>query len=163
MKNVSSNLGNLKNKVDKSDVYKLVPAPVDLSKLSDVVKYVVVKKDVYNTKIKSIEDKIPNTMTTNATNTILNARINEVKWEIPSITNLATTSAPSTNEVKSKIPNITNLTTTTAFTATGNKIPNVNNLVKKNLTITQKFVKLKIKLLLIMMMINVLLLKSLAS
>ena len=142
MKNVSSNLGNLKNKVDKSDVYKLVPAPVDLSKLSDVVKYVVVKKDVYNTKIKSIEDKIPNTMTTNATNTILNARINEVKWEIPSITNLATT---------------------TAFTATGNKMPNVNNLVKKNLTITQKFVKLKIKLLLIMMMINVLLLKSLAS
>ena len=32
-----SNLNNLKSKVDKPDVDKLVPVPVDLSKLSDVV------------------------------------------------------------------------------------------------------------------------------
>ena len=46
----------MKNKVDKLDVDKLVPVPVDLSKLSDVVKNDVVKKDVYNAKIKNIED-----------------------------------------------------------------------------------------------------------
>ena len=40
----------MKSKVDKLDVHKLVAAPVDLSKLSDVVKNVV-KKDVYNAKI----------------------------------------------------------------------------------------------------------------
>ena len=40
-------------------VDKLVPVPVVLSKLSDVVKSDVVKKDLHNAKIKSIEDKIP--------------------------------------------------------------------------------------------------------
>ena len=73
MKNVTSNLGNLKNKVDKLDVDKLVvTVPVDLGKLSDVVKYVV-KKDEYNAKIKNIEDKIPDT-TNLATNASLNAK-----------------------------------------------------------------------------------------
>ena len=37
----------------------IVPVPVDLSKLSDVVKNDAVKKDVYNAQIKNIEDKIP--------------------------------------------------------------------------------------------------------
>ena len=59
LKNVPTNLSNLKSKVDKLDVDKLVPVPVDLSKLRDVVKNDVVKKDVYNAKIKNIEDKIP--------------------------------------------------------------------------------------------------------
>ena len=75
MKNVPTNLNNLKSKVDKLDVDKLVPVPVDLSKLSDVVKNDVVKKDVYNAKIKDIEDKIPD-ITNLAINTTLNAKIN---------------------------------------------------------------------------------------
>ena len=37
LKNVPSNLSNLKIKVDKLDADELVPAPVDLSKLSYVV------------------------------------------------------------------------------------------------------------------------------
>ena len=41
------NLANLKTKVDKLDIDKLVPVPVDLSKLSDVGKNDVVKKAVY--------------------------------------------------------------------------------------------------------------------
>ena len=63
----------------------------------------VVKKDVYNAKIKNIEDKILD-ITNLATNTTLNARINEVKSKIPSITNLATTAALNAkiNEVKKK-------------------------------------------------------------
>ena len=47
MKNVSTNLSSLKSKVDKLDVDKLIPVPVDLSKLSDVVKNDFVKKDGY--------------------------------------------------------------------------------------------------------------------
>ena len=45
---LKTNLANLKTKVDKLDIDKLVPVPVDLSKLSDVVKNDVVKKDVYD-------------------------------------------------------------------------------------------------------------------
>ena len=45
MKNVPNDLNNSKNKVDKVDVDKLVAAPVDLSKLSDVVECDVVKKE----------------------------------------------------------------------------------------------------------------------
>ena len=59
LKNVLSNSNNLKSNVDKLVVDKLVPVPVDLSKLSDRVKNYVVKKDIYDAKIKNIEDKIP--------------------------------------------------------------------------------------------------------
>ena len=42
----------MKSKVDKLDVDKVVPVPVDLSKLNDVVKNGAVKKNMYNAKIK---------------------------------------------------------------------------------------------------------------
>ena len=51
-------MNNLKTEVDKLDIDKLVPVPVDLSKLSDVVKNDVVKKGVYDklvTKVNSID------------------------------------------------------------------------------------------------------------
>ena len=91
----------MKSKVETSDVDKLVPVLVDLSKLSDVVKNYVVKKEVYNAQIKDIEDKTPD-ITNLAINTTLNAEI---------------------NEIKNKIPNITNLANNTALTAVENKIP----------------------------------------
>ena len=47
----------MKSKVDKLDVDKLVSVPVDLEELRDVIKNDVFKKDVYNTKFKSIENK----------------------------------------------------------------------------------------------------------
>ena len=53
MKNVTTNLSNLKSKVDKLDVDKILPVPVDLSELSDAVKTDFVKKDVYNGQIKN--------------------------------------------------------------------------------------------------------------
>ena len=83
LKNVQTNLSNLKSKVDKLDVHKLVPVPVDLSKLNDVAKNEVIKKDVYNAKIKNIEDKIPDT-TNLATNTALTA----VENKMPNVSNL---------------------------------------------------------------------------
>ena len=41
---LKTNLANLKTEVDKLDIEKLAPVPVELSKLSDVVKNDVVKK-----------------------------------------------------------------------------------------------------------------------
>ena len=46
-KNVPINLYHLKSKADRIDVNKLVPAPIDLNKLIDVVKNDIVKIDVY--------------------------------------------------------------------------------------------------------------------
>ena len=48
-----------------------MPVPVDLSKLSDVVKNDVVKKTDYNAKITKIENKIPD-INNSATKTALN-------------------------------------------------------------------------------------------
>ena len=104
-----NNLSNLKIKVDKLDINKLVPVPVDLSKLTNVVKNEVVKKTEYNAKIKNIEDKIPD-ISNLVTKTNLNTKISEVKNEMPSINGLVTTSA---------------------LTAVENKIPSISNLVKK--------------------------------
>ena len=41
---LNSNLANLRIEVDKLDIDKLVPVPVDLSKISDVVKNDTLKK-----------------------------------------------------------------------------------------------------------------------
>ena len=43
--NLRVDLSSLKTEVDKLDIDKLVPVPVDLSKLSDVVKNDVAKKN----------------------------------------------------------------------------------------------------------------------
>ena len=88
MKNVPTNLSNFKSKADKLDIDKLVPVPVNLYKLSNVVKNNA--KDVYNAKIKNIEEKILD-ITNLAMKTTLNAKINEGKEKMPNITNLATT------------------------------------------------------------------------
>ena len=58
---LKTNLANLKTEVDKLDIDKLVPVPVDLTKLSDVVKNDVVKKTVYDklvAKVNSIDTSI---------------------------------------------------------------------------------------------------------
>ena len=101
MKSLPNNLSKLKTEVDKLDINKLIPVPVDLSKLSNVVKNEVIKKTEYDTKIKSIEDKIAD-ISHLATKTILNGKIIEVKNEIPSISNLATASA--LTSIENKIP-----------------------------------------------------------
>ena len=54
---LKTNLANLKTEVDKLDTDKLKAVPVDLSKLSNVVKNEVVKKTVYEklvTKVNNI-------------------------------------------------------------------------------------------------------------
>ena len=125
---------NLKSKVDKLVAGKLVHVPVNLNKLSDVVKNDVLRKHVYS----AIED------------------------ELPDISNLArkTTLDATINEVKGKIPNITNLVATISLTKKIKYLMLV--LQSKRLTITQKLVKLK-RQLLIMVMINILLLQNLIN
>ena len=53
-----TNLAALKREVDKIDVDKLKTVPVDVAKLSNVVKNDVVKKNDYNTKVTSIESQV---------------------------------------------------------------------------------------------------------
>ena len=45
---LKTNLASLKTEVDKLDIYKLAPVPVDLSKLNDVVKNDVARTTVYD-------------------------------------------------------------------------------------------------------------------
>ena len=55
---LKSNLVSIKTEVDKLNIDKLVPVPVDLSKISDVVKNDVVKKIMYEklvSKVNSID------------------------------------------------------------------------------------------------------------
>ena len=106
MKNVPTNLSNLESEVDQLNVDILVPVPLVLSKLSEVIKSYIVNDGLYNVKIKNIEYKIPYIINL-ATNTTLNAKINEVENKIPSSTNLGIT-APHT-AVENKIPDVSNL------------------------------------------------------
>ena len=53
---LKTNLASLKTEVDKLDIDKLAQVPVDLSKLSDVVKNDVVKKDVYDKLVAKGDD-----------------------------------------------------------------------------------------------------------
>ena len=51
-----TNLASLETEVDKLDIDKLVPVPVDLSKLSDVVKNDVVKKTEYDKLVAKVNE-----------------------------------------------------------------------------------------------------------
>ena len=53
---LKTNLPCLKTEVDQLDIGKLVPVPVDLSKLSDVVKNDVVKKTVYDKLVAKVNN-----------------------------------------------------------------------------------------------------------
>ena len=70
-------LKSLESEAGKLDVDKLIPVPVDLSKLIHVAKNGALKTDVYNAKIKNTEDKIVY-ITNLATNDSFNAKLNEV-------------------------------------------------------------------------------------
>ena len=51
---LKTNLANLKTEVDKLDIEKLAPVPVDLSKVNDVVENDVVKKTVYDKLVAKV-------------------------------------------------------------------------------------------------------------
>ena len=55
---LKTSLANLKTEIDRLDINRLVSVPVDLSKLSDVLKNDVIKKTDYKAKITELENKI---------------------------------------------------------------------------------------------------------
>ena len=123
---LKTNLANLKTEVDKLDIDKLVPIPVDLSKLSDVIKNVVVRKTVHN-KLVSMVDSI------DTSDFVLKTKYNTDKTElenkIPDTNGLAKKTNYNTRitELENKIPDISNLATKAALIAIENKIPSVSN------------------------------------
>ena len=144
---LQTNLANLKPEVYKLDIDKLKPVPIDLSKLSDVVKYDVIKKTDYNNKITEIRGKIPD-VSNLATKTALtsvenktpdtsslvkktdyNNKITEIEGKIPDISNLATETA--LTSLENKIPNISGLATKTELTTVENKSPDISNFATK--------------------------------
>ena len=146
---LKTNLANLKTEVDKLDINKLVPVPVNLSKLSDVVKNNVVKKTDYNAKIENEIPDISNLATKTALNTVenkisdgsslvkkrnYNTEISKIEGKIPDVSNLATKIALTT--VENKILNVSRLAKKGELTAMENKIPDVSKTALTNLSNT---------------------------
>ena len=72
---LKTNLANLKTEVDKLDIDKLIPIPVELSKLGDVVKNYVVKKTVYNKLVAKVDN-------INTSDFVLKTKYNNDKTEL---------------------------------------------------------------------------------
>ena len=122
---LKTNLANLKTEVNKLDIDKLVHIPVDLSKLSDVV-----KKGVHNklvTKVNNIDTR------GFVLKTKYNTDKSELENKIPDTSGLVKKTDYNTKitEIEVTIPDISNLPKKTSLTATENKIPSVSNSIKK--------------------------------
>ena len=122
---IKTNLANLKTEVDKLDIDKLAPVPVDLSKLSDVVKNDVVRKTVYGKLVA----KVNNIDTSDFVKTKYQTDKTELENKIPNVTYFV--KKAKLTELENKIPHVSNLATKTALIALENKIPSVTNLVNK--------------------------------
>ena len=73
----------------------------------------------------------------------------ELEKKIPDVTGFV--KKAKLTELENKISDVSSLATKTALIAVENKIPKVSNLVKKKQIMTQKLLKLKRKLLIIIM------------
>ena len=135
-----NNLAVLKTEVDKIDTDKLKTVPVDLAKLSNVVKNEVVKKADYNAKVTSIETQIAgltkNTVDNLADITKLKA-IDTNNFVLKTkLASDVTTLENKIDTVDKKVPDISGLATKTSLTsylqtATFNsKVTEVENKIK---------------------------------
>ena len=123
---LKANLTSLKTEVDKLDIEKLVPVPVDLSKLSDVVKNDVVKKTVYDKLVAKVNNIDTNDF---VLKTKYQTDKTELEKKIPSVTDFV--KKVKLTELENKIPDVSSLATKTALTTVENKLPDVSSLVKK--------------------------------
>ena len=105
-----------------------MPVPVELSKLGDLVKSDVVKKDVYD---KSVA-KVDNIDTRGFVLSMIQINQNQ-KIKILDISGLVkkTNYNAKIADIEGKIPDISGLATKTALTTIENKVPDTSNLVKK--------------------------------
>ena len=104
---LKTNLASLKTEVDKLDIDKLVPVPVDLSKLSDVVKNDVVKKTVYDKLVAKVNN-------IDTSDFVLKTKYQTDKTEL-----------------EKKIPDVTNFVKKTKLTGLEDKNPDVSSLATK--------------------------------
>ena len=123
---LKTNLTNLKTEVDKLDIEKLAPVPVDSSKLSDVVKNDVVKKTVYDKLVAKVDN-------IDTSDFVLKTKYKidktELENKIPDVSNLVRKTK--LTELENKILDISNLATKTVLTTVKSKIPSISNLDKK--------------------------------
>ena len=127
---MKTNLVSLKTEVDKLNIDKLVPIPVDLSKLSDVVKNDVFKKTDYGKLVAKV-----NSIDTSgfALKTKYDTDKSELVNKIPDTSGLVkkTNYDAKIADIEGKIPDVSNLATKPVLTTVENKIPSVSSLVKK--------------------------------
>ena len=124
---LKTNLARLKTEdidIRQLDIDKLAPVPLDLSKLSDVVKNDVAEKAVY----EKLAAKVNNI---DASEFVLKTKFQRDKTELEKKIPDAPDFVKKTKltESENKIPDVSSLATKTALTAVENKIPNVSNLV----------------------------------
>ena len=144
---LKSNLASLKTEVDKLDINKLTSLPVDLAKLSNVVKNDVVKKTEYD----NLVNKVNGIDTTNFVSKTkyekygydFEDKISKTDKKIPDVSDFAKKSA--LTAVENKTPDISCLATKSALTAVENKIPDVSSLVKKKQILILRLMKWRVK------------------
>ena len=161
-----TNLASLKSKADLINADRSKPVPEDLAKLSKVVKNDVVKKTEYDKLVTKV-DKIDTTgcvlkTTYDTDKSDLEKKISDTDKKIPDTSDLdkKTNLDNEITEGENKIPRITGLATNSPFAVVENKTMLYRlHRLQTIQTITQKLVKLKRKLL-IMIMTNTLLQNS---
>ena len=142
---LNTNLASLKADVDKLDIDKLVPVPVDLRKLIGVVKNDVVKKTKYDKLVSKVDN-----IDTSGIVLETNYNIDKTKLEnkIPDVTDFV--KKVKLAELENKIPDIRNLATKIALTTVENKMPDVSNLMKKT-DCNTKVIEIEINVIIIIM------------
>ena len=127
---LKANLVTLKTEVDKLDIDKLVPVPVDLIKLIDVLKNDVVKNTAYDQLVVKVNniDTGDFVLKTN-----YQTDKTELEKKIADTSGLAkkTDCNSEIAQIEGKIPDVRNLATKAALTAVKNKIPSVSRLIKE--------------------------------
>ena len=115
---LETNIASLKTETDTLDIGKLAPVPVDLSKLSDVVKNDVAKKVVYD----KLAAKVNNIDTSDfILKTIYQIDKAELEKKMPDMSDFV--KKTKLIELEDNIPDVSSLATKTALTALENKIP----------------------------------------
>ena len=125
---METNLASLKTEFDKLDIDKLVTVPLDLSKLSVVVKNDVFERAVYD----KLETAKVNNIDTSEFVLKTNYQTDKIKLEkkIPKV--IDPVKKTKLTELENIISDISSLATKIALTAVENKIPDACSLVKRN-------------------------------
>ena len=118
---LKANLVNLKTEISKWDIDKLVRVPTDLSKLSDVVKNDVAKKDVYDKLVAKVDNIDTSRF---VLKTKYDTGKSELENKMPDVADFVKKIIYNTKiaELENKIPDISNLAAKTALTNVENKI-----------------------------------------